>query len=381
MQEIVSTRLSPKEFFEFDQFRKTTGKSSTDILKPLIHDYLIKQRALKMQESQQTQFKRGLQMLFDPNKNFDRELFRFSKDAEKKVSSYAAAILRGEVYIPYTQRDLAITGGTGAGVEIAPTIQREDLTALQYDNVFQNLGVIVEVEESASTVNVPSITGSSAYIESTEGAGVSESTATTGEFNLTPLLANVTTQRSRIFQNNISNAAARILEVELKNSLMEKIGNMLFHGSGSDGEPTGLFENATAITQDCSSFGLTKALAMVKASDDNKFSFNRKWVMSPDVFQTLSERQIVDSRKMIEMHNGTFYMGNYPVVVTNCLDSGSLAFGNWSNALVVLFGAAMALSYKQSASNGLITVFADSFFNIAIQNAANFVISEASTFS
>jgi hypothetical protein len=147
------------------------------------------------------------------------------------------------------------------------------------------------------------------------------------------------------------------------------------HGTGADGQPTGI-ENVSGVdSRTGASFALATATAMLKAIEDANGEATA-WISSPGAASILRQRERATGSGLL-IEDGK--MMGLPVLVTNAAASGYLFVGDFRE-LVVLSRALEILSNPYSQRKpGLIEVTLFHHLDIVVRHPAYFAVATAVT--
>lgn len=274
------------------------------------------------------------------------------------------------------ERDMTVAGTSGSqnlvGADVgtpADILRPWSVVASAGCSVLSGLQASLSVPRTTA-----SITG---YWLSTEATSITESQPTIGAAALSPKHAGAFLQYSKLMS-----LQAAELESFLQRDLLRAIGTLLdvavLNGSGASGQPLGLFNTSSVGTQSGTSLawaGVTEMQRLCAVANGEPTG----WIGTP------ATRKILQARERAS-GNGSFIWDNNqvasaPAWASTGAPTASLCTGDWSQALVALWGAGPEISIDPSSGfqSGIMGMRISLPCDVAILSPAAFCISATVT--
>lgn len=277
------------------------------------------------------------------------------------------------------QFDLTV-GGSGTGAELVGT----DHLASEFIGILYNRALafqlgVRQLPNLVGDISIPKMTAGSTFgWAATETGDFSESTPTTAELNLSPKRGGtwVDISTKQIRQSNP--AVEGLVVDDLFMAMNLGIDLAFWHGTGSSGQPTGLFLTSGIGDFPGASMDLNAALAAqsdveVANADVNTMSY----VTDPTSRNLLRGRSIEsgDAKRLVENNQ----LAGYPIQVSNQITAGYMAFGDYSQGVVGFWGAAELVKDTSSLAQrkqGLISILIEQFIDVGIRRTGAFSMAD-----
>lgn len=325
------------------------------------------------------------------NKELDGVEAEFFKEAQKEVSSFGGE-LTGNVAIPSkyikigAQKDLTI--GT-EGTDVRPLDLRGVIPILAPNPVVSQLGA-QSLTGLVGDVQFPRHNGAATLAWEGETDANAETTPTFDKVTMAPNRLGGYIDVSQTFMRQVNWSAEQWTRGELNRVLGLKLDQAAINGSGSGNEPTGILNlaslNAVTIATDGGAPTYAKTLEMIRAvEEDDALEGTLAWLGNPKVRYKLST-----TPKQGSGVEGNFIMdkkdelvgyryGSSTQVPSN-LTKGSgtnlsaLIFGNFNSLMIGQWGGVdLLVDPFTQATNGLVRVVINGYFDIAAQHDEHFV--------
>ena len=226
-------------------------------------------------------------------------------------------------------------------------------------------------------VKIPKKTAaSSAGWISTEGGNASESEPTLGQVTMTPktLGAYTDVTRQMLLQSSLDVEA--LVRNDLANSIALAIDAGALSGSGSSGQPTGISNTSginTPTSFDAANPTFAEVVAMETAvAEDNALQGNLAYIIPAGMYGALkTATKDSGSGQFVVSPDGT--MNGYRTIVSNQVTAGDLFFGNWSDALIGMYGGLdIVVDPYTNSTSGTVRIVALQSVDVAIRHAVSF---------
>lgn len=219
---------------------------------------------------------------------------------------------------------------------------------------------------------------SSAGWIATEGAASAESEPTFGQVTMSPKVVGAHTQITRLMMQQSSLDIENLIRNDLAQGIALAIDNGALQGSGSSGQPTGI-KNTSGINAPTSFAGVNPTFAEVVAmetavAEDNALLGNLAYILPASMYGALKTA-------LKDAGSGQFVVGpdgqinGYNAIVSNQVTAGDLYFGNFSDALIGLYGGLdIVVDPYSNSTSGTVNVTALQTCDVAVRHAVSFAV-------
>lgn len=280
------------------------------------------------------------------------------------------------------KRDLT-AGGIGTGAEWVQKVWygQEFIELLRNKAVLAKHGARVWTGLNGN-VYVPKLAAGVTFgVRATETGALVESTPTTAQLLLTPKSGGtfVDISKSMIYQSN-PNVESTITD-DILLAIALGIDRFGLHGSGSNGEPTGVVNTSGIGSVAGASYTFLSALEHITdVMTANADVASMAYVTTPAIWGELGGRTKVSNYPSFILDTETNKMAGYPVEASNQVSAGYIIFGDFSQVIVGLWsGVDLIVDNVTQAVSGLIRLVADQYFDIGVRQPGAFSV--ASSFS
>ena len=245
--------------------------------------------------------------------------------------------------------------------------------------VLPRLGV-AELNGLVGDIAIPKqSSGSTAYWLSEAGT-VTESTPVLGQVTATPhtCAAMVDFSRKMVQQSSIA------VEPFIRNDISTVIGIAMdlagLHGTGADGQPSGLFLNADVITNDQTVTAAAPTWAQILGfaaaiETDNADIGAVNWLTTPAIKAILKSAEKATNTAQFLMSGNE--MDGVPVLTSNQLTAQYLVYGVWSQLVLCHWGGLDLLVDPYTASNtGSVRVVAYKDMDVVVRQGKAFAYTD-----
>lgn len=320
-----------------------------------------------------------IKYLVDPVK-YAKEAAR-EVEASKEVAKKLGYAPRG-LFVPadiekrrrsFLKRDLTV-GGSTSGAELVGTDHIPTLIELLRNKMLLTRMGARYMSGLVGNVSIPRWDGAStAGWTSTEGAGTSESTPTTGALTLSAKEVSANVQYTRLLLQQSSPDVAALVEDDLMAVLALAIDKAGFHGAGGSGEPQGIVGTSGVGAVTIASMDWDAAVEFESDVDaGNALDGTMFFATTPAVRGTLKSRA-KESGYPVYIVSENNVMNGYPVMTTNQINTGYIIFGNFAQVIIGEWGG-LDLIVDQSASTGKFTVGAFKTVDLGIRQSSAFSV-------
>ena len=310
-----------------------------------------------------------------------------SQDIERNIPANYKR--NGGIFVPLSVRSAiseALYNTSGKGASTVFTQAGEFIDMLRNASVAVGLGARV-ISGLTGPVSFPSQTGgvSVSWVAENSGTNVTASNATLSSVSLSPKTLQGTTAFSRQLMAQSSMDVEAFIRGDLAAAHALAWDVAVMHGAGSGNEPTGIYAagsvNAVAMGG-VPTFG--KLIDMItEVLKDNALAGSLAFATTPGMAGKLAQTVIAASTdtNMIwsgKLDNGTLagYTARASNQVSATLGGGSehgLIFGNWSDALIGMWGALeLVVDPYSLKKQGMIEVTSFQLCDIALRHPQSF---------
>ena len=281
-------------------------------------------------------------------------------------------------------RDLQLTTGGTSGANLAGAIHdplSEVAGAARPQLVLERAGVGVIQIDDAQEASVPRWRGAGGgWIE--EGANLADAGLTLSSVNVSAHHCGAQITYSRRLKLGTRGDQEAAVIAEMRRSVAQVLEHGLLQGTGRDGQPLGLLEQATSAV---SFAGATptylELVSMVEALGDADADLGRaSWLMHPSMAAVLARTERASGTGLMVLEPMALHqwaMVGLPVHVTTAMPEGRIALLEPRAADVIYFGAPQLLADPFSGSNsttGATTVIVSNYTDIAVSEPALVVV-------
>lgn len=319
-----------------------------------------------------------------------------SQDIERNIPANYKR--NGGIFVPLAVRSAiseALYNTSGKGASTVFTQAGEFIDMLRNASVAVGLGARV-ISGLTGPVSFPSQTGgvSVSWVAENSGTNVTASNATLSSVSLSPKTLQGTTAFSRQLMAQSSMDVEAFIRGDLAAAHALAWDVAVMHGAGSGNEPTGIYAagsvNAVAMGG-VPTFG--KLIDMItEVLKDNALAGSLAFATTPGMAGKLAQTVIAASTdtNMIwsgKLDNGTLagYTARASNQVSAVLGGGSehgLIFGNWSDALIGMWGALeLVVDPYSLKKQGMIEVTSFQLCDIALRHPQSFCKATGATIS
>jgi len=303
----------------------------------------------------------------------------FEKEVSEEISIKSGISPKG-AFLNYNakmqRRDLdAVTAGSGS--QFIGTTQRGDLfiDVLLNKMCCSTLGVKV-LSGLRGNLKIPKLSAGATYgWRATTNAALAESTPTTTQIELSPKSGGtfIDVDKQLLIQSEPS--IDSILMNNLLNVCALGLDKAILHGTGANGQPTGIA--ATSGVGSVVGTALTYAGALsflskieIANADVKTMSF----CTTPAVKAALMSREKISGYPVFIMQDGQLI--GYPVMVSNQISAGYIVFGDFSKIILALWGGVdlQVVTDSTLAVAGLQRIVINQYVDIGVEQAGAFAV-------
>ena len=183
---------------------------------------------------------------------------------------------------------------------------------------------------------------------------------------------------SRLLRRQSTPSVDTVIENNLMRELGLAIDNAIMQGSGSSGQPTGIFATASVPTSTIASAGAPTRVELLEFETDvaagNGLNGNLAFVTTSAVKATMKATAVDSGSGLFLCSDDNMALG-YSVYTANHLTANRIIFGNFQDVYVGLWGGSDIVidEATKAASGGVVMrVFQD--VDVAVKHAASFSI-------
>ena len=339
-----------------------------------------KEIGLSKKEVRQFSVVRAIRALANPTDRAAQEDARFELEASAAAArsygqSAQGVMIPADVLGNWGKRDL----NTSDDNEIVAT----NLMAGDFIDVLRNSSSVMQAGARmmpglVGNVSIPKKTAaSSAGWISSEGGAASESEPTFGSVTMTPKTVGAFSDMTRQLILQSTPSIEALVRDDLTQALALAIDAGALKGSGSSGQPTGIYSTSGINTD--SFAGATPTWAEIVGletlvAEDNALLGNLSYIAPAGLYGTLKTTAKATNQAIFAVDpDGT--MNGYRTIVSNQATAGYLLFGNFSDLLVGMFGGLdITVDPYTASSTGTVRVVALQSVDVAVRHAVSFAL-------
>ena len=305
---------------------------------------------------------------------FEREVIMAAK-AKQPVSRNSQITIPYDVLISkqFAQREMTVGSATAGG-----NLVGTNLMASAFIDVLRNRSVtglvnVTFMDGLVGNVAIPKKTaaGSAGWI-SAEGGDASDINMTFGQVSLSPKTVGARSEFTRQLLLQSTPAIDRLLEDDLMKDIAIAVDAGLLHGSAASGQPRGI-ANQSGIGSVDSSGGFTYA-DLVEFKTDvktaNAYKQNMAYITTPAVEGTLEVTPKSGTYPVFMLQDGK--AAGHPLHSTNQCSANHIFFGDWSQAVIGLWGGLDIIVDAISSNDGNVKFKAFQSVDVAVRQAGAF---------
>lgn len=334
---------------------------------------------LSKQERKSYSVVRAIRALANPTDRAAQEAARFELEASEAAARAYGTTAQG-IMVPADvlgswKRDL----NTSDDNEIVAT----NLMAGDFIDVLRNSSSVMQagarmMQGLVGNVDIPKKTAAStAGWISTEGGAASESEPTFGTVSLTPKTVGAFTDMTRRLILQSTPSVEALVRDDLTQAMALAIDAGALKGSGSSGQPTGIY-STSGINSDVFA-GATPTWAEVVGletlvAEDNALLGNLAYIAPASLYGTLKTTAKATNQAIFAVDpDGT--MNGYRTIVSNQATAGYLLFGNFSDVLIGMWGGLdLTVDPYTASTTGTVRVVALQSVDVAVRHAVSFAL-------
>jgi HK97 family phage major capsid protein len=284
-------------------------------------------------------------------------------------------------------RDLQLTTGGLSGANLAGAVHNPLALvagAARPQLVLERAGVETVQIDDAQEASLPRWRGNGGgWIR--EGESLTDAGLTLSSVGVSAHHAGAQITYSRRLRVGTRGDQEAAVIAEMRRSVAQVIEHGLIQGTGRDGQPLGLLEQATGAVSFASAVPtFSEALEMVEALGDADADLGRAaWLMHPSMAATLARTERANSTGLMVLEALGLHqwaMVGLPVFATTAMPEGLIAVMEPRAAQIVYFGAPQLLADPFSGSNsttGATTVIVSNYVDLAVTEPALLVVGSA----
>jgi HK97 family phage major capsid protein len=303
----------------------------------------------------------------------------FEAEVSRELAKRFGKVPSG-IFVPNSlMRDLTV-GGDGTGEQLVGTdhLGSEFIEHLKNETVAGQLGVRF-ITNARGNIQIPKLTGGTTFgWAATENAGVSESTPTTALVEFSPKRGGTFVDISKTLMIQSDPSVEAIVRQDLLDSLDVAVDAAMFHGTGSDGQITGIAGISGIGDVAGASLSWEKALefpSKVKIAKAAKLG-SMSFVFNPTIESLLKSRpKEAGYPQYIMGENGG--IGGYGTLVSNQVNDKYMFFGVWNQAIFVFWDAFdLTVDPYSYATTYLVRLTINQLCDFDVRHAGAFVVSD-----
>jgi len=251
-----------------------------------------------------------------------------------------------------SKRDLSVGSATAGGNIVGTSLLANEFIDLPRNvTLYERMGARV-LNGLSGNIDLPKKTGASSwYWVTTEGNAPTESELTVGKISLSPKIGGTFTDYTLKLLLQSTPSIDGLVQQDLLDTANIGVDLAGFHGTGANGQPTGIVNDSGVGTVDCADLGWDAAVEfLTDVMTGNSLAASMQWATNPTIWGFTQTRQKwPSSGQPLANENGR--MAGYPINASNQIGAGYLMFGDWTQAVVGYWGGYMLLVDPYTASS------------------------------
>ena len=289
------------------------------------------------------------------------------------------------IYIPadvmMQARDLDIANTTGSYVVSTDLKSGSFIDLLRNRLVTEKLGVPT-LTGLVGDIAIPKLSAAGTAYWVTEAEAITESVQTLAQVTGTPkTVAGLTDVSRKLLKQSSIDVEALILD-DLAKILAQAIDVAFLAGTGSNGQPTGVQSSATDVTVTAGTPTRSQMLGFIEQLEsENALSDSVKWAMTPEVMVKLADtvqHATAGTGFILSLENR--HCLGYPYVVSNNVPANDALFGDWSQAILAMWGTVdLQVNPYFHSTTGSVRVRAMQDVDVMVRQAGAFATADVTT--
>ena len=324
---------------------------------------------------------RAIRAMANPSDRQAQEEARFEMEVSEAAQRATGRTARGvmlptEVLRSWAQRDVNTSDDSA--------LIAEDFRGGDFIDVLRNASSVMAAGATVlnglqGSVAIPkkSAASSAGWI-ATEGAASAESEPTFGQVTMSPKVIGAHTQITRLMMQQSSLDIENLIRNDLAQGIALAIDAGALKGSGTSGQPTGI-KNTSGINTPTAFAAANPTFAEVVSletavAEDNALLGNLAYILPASMYGALKTA-------LKDAGSGQFVVGpdgqinGYNAIVSNQVTAGDLFFGNFSDALIGLYGGLdIVVDPYSNSTSGTVNVTALQTCDVAVRHAVSFAL-------
>jgi HK97 family phage major capsid protein len=245
------------------------------------------------------------------------------------------------------KRDVQATGAA-TGTPYVPTQTLSFIDALRNDIVMMNMGATM-LSGLTGNINIPRKGAGAAVAAAAENTAATETTPATETVALAPKRVTAFTDVSDQVQFQANEDILALTENDLYAAMLQEVQRQLIHGSGSNGEMTGLLgiSGIGSVATATVTYAVIQNIIDAVAGANGITPGKEGWLTNSFMRKTLKQKEEISSSGYKIWANDNTIDG-YPVYMTNSVSrvlgtgtnaSALIYGGDWSQFIIAQFGS------------------------------------------
>ena len=280
-------------------------------------------------------------------------------EAQQEMEKRGMTSKHGGALVPYqgltlgARANRALTASVfGGGGALVSTQPQEFVDILRNKTMVLSSGAQM-VSGLKGDIYFPRQTGASTMYWITDGQALTESDSSFGQIHLAPNTGGAVTEFSRQLLIQADPSIEAVISNDLMSVIAIGLDNAALNGSGTAGQPLGLFNFNGIGSQSISSCTYANLIAFeTKVAQANADVNSMRWLANPAARGLLKGRtQVSGGTAPPFMWDKDNTINGYGAAVTNQVSSGNMAFGDWSQLILANWGPGIELKLVENGVN------------------------------
>jgi HK97 family phage major capsid protein len=306
----------------------------------------------------------------------------FEKECSDQVAKQVGAEARA-FYLPYDiltakreRRDMNVTTDTAGGFLVGTTFMPGSFIELLRSKLVAAAAGVQIMSGLVGNVAIPKETADpTGYWIETEGTAPTESQGTVGQVTLSPKNVAAWVDITRNLMKQSAPAADTIVLNSLVKVLARMIDLAVFHGTGANGQPTGIAGLAAGTFTGTTFSRILAVSALTDVMNANAEVPGMKWVCNPTSWGILKVREEGTAGYPSYLCKDDNTMLGFPVLTSTQITAANLFFGDFMQAVIGEWGVLdINVDDKSLSTSGGLRIVGYQSVDVAVRQTGAFTL-------
>jgi HK97 family phage major capsid protein len=306
----------------------------------------------------------------------------FEKECSDQVAKQVGAEARS-FYLPYDimtakreLRDMNVTTDSAGGFLVGTQFMPGSFIELLRSKLVAAAAGVQIMSGLVGNVAIPKETADpTGYWIETEGNPPTESQGTVGQVTLSPKNVAAWVDITRNLMKQSAPAADGIVLSSLVKVLARMIDLSVFHGTGANGQPTGIATAASGAFTGATFSWILAISALTDVMNANAEKPGMNWVCNPTSWGVLKTREKGTAGYPVYLCGDDDRMAGFPVLTSTQITAAYLFFGDFMQAVIGEWGVLdINVDDKSLSTSGGIRIVGYQSVDVAVRQAGAFTL-------